>query len=87
MHQWTQVRHKKPQYCTRKPVSNHFSLSGHSLKDLKVIMLEQNHYKSRIQRETAEIKCICMMETHKNGLRINQGFLNHYHCHWVSQQK
>ena len=60
---------------TQKPVSNHFSLPGHSVKDLKVIALEQNlDYKSRMQWETAEIKCICMMDTHKNGLNISLGF-------------
>ncbi|KAJ7322722.1 hypothetical protein JRQ81_019009, partial [Phrynocephalus forsythii] len=60
---------------TQKSVSNHFSLPGHSLKDLKVTVLEQNHYRSRIQRETAEIRFISMMDTHNKGLNISRGVL------------
>uniref|UniRef100_A0A8C3EYT3 GIY-YIG domain-containing protein n=1 Tax=Chrysemys picta bellii TaxID=8478 RepID=A0A8C3EYT3_CHRPI len=39
---------------TQKPVGEHFNLSGHSMSDLQVAILQQKNFKNRLQRETAE---------------------------------
>lgn len=68
---WSQMRHK--------PVGEHFNLSGHSVMDLKVAILPQKHFKTRLQRETAELEFICKFST------INLG-LNNY-LNWFAYYK
>uniref|UniRef100_A0A674J230 Ig-like domain-containing protein n=1 Tax=Terrapene triunguis TaxID=2587831 RepID=A0A674J230_9SAUR len=43
----------------QKPVVEHFNLSGHSMTDLHVAILQQKSFKNRLQRETAELELIC----------------------------
>ncbi|CAM5072920.1 unnamed protein product [Natator depressus] len=48
-------------YNIHKPVGEHFNLSGHSITDLKVAILQQKEFKNRLQRETAELELICKL--------------------------
>lgn len=53
-------------------------LPGHSSEDMKVAILEQKNYGTRIQRETDIIKYAHILDTHLNGLYTSQDFLSRY---------
>ena len=63
---------------TQKPVSEHFNLPGHSLIHLKVAVLQQRSFKTRMDRETAEQKIIQRLDRIDRGLNRNRGFMSHY---------
>ncbi|XP_065428293.1 multivesicular body subunit 12B isoform X1 [Chrysemys picta bellii] len=52
----------------QKPVGEHFSLSGHSITDLKVAILQQKNFKNRLKCEAAELELICKLDTIRLGL-------------------
>ncbi|EMP38372.1 CDK5 and ABL1 enzyme substrate 1, partial [Chelonia mydas] len=49
-------------YNIQKPVREHFNLFGRSITELKVATLQQNNFKNRLQRETAELELICKLD-------------------------
>ncbi|XP_065454583.1 uncharacterized protein LOC135984072 [Chrysemys picta bellii] len=63
---------------TQKPVGEHFNLSGHSMTDLRVAILQQKNFKNRLQRETAELELICKLDTINSGLNKDWEWLSHY---------
>ncbi|XP_065414590.1 uncharacterized protein LOC135973774 [Chrysemys picta bellii] len=63
---------------TQKPVGEHFNLSGHSVTDLRVAILQQKNFKNRLQRETAELELICKLDTINSGLNKDWEWLSHY---------
>ncbi|CAM4618796.1 unnamed protein product [Lepidochelys olivacea] len=65
-------------YNIHKPVGEHFNLSGHAITDMKVAILKQENFKSRLQRETAELEFICKLDTINLGLNRDWEWLSHY---------
>ncbi|MDF8086877.1 GIY-YIG nuclease family protein, partial [Listeria monocytogenes] len=65
-------------YNIHKPVGEHFNLSGHAITDMKVAILKQKNFKSRLQRETAELEFICKLDTINLGLNRDWEWLSHY---------
>ncbi|XP_073199614.1 dymeclin isoform X3 [Lepidochelys kempii] len=65
-------------YNIHKPVGEHFNLSGHAITDMKVAILKQKNFKSRLQRETAELEFICKLDTINLGLNRDLEWLSHY---------
>ncbi|CAM4698899.1 unnamed protein product, partial [Caretta caretta] len=65
-------------YNIHKPVGEHFNLSGHAITDMKVAILQQKNFKSRLQRETAELEFICKLDTINLGLNRDWEWLSHY---------
>ncbi|XP_053886742.1 uncharacterized protein LOC128838514 [Malaclemys terrapin pileata] len=63
---------------TQKPVGEHFNLSGHSVTDLRVAILQQKNFKNRLQRETPELELICKLDTINSGLNKDWEWLSHY---------
>ncbi|XP_073212655.1 uncharacterized protein [Lepidochelys kempii] len=64
-------------YNIHKPVGEHFNLSGHSISDLKVTILQQKDFKNRL-RETAELELICKLDTINSGLKRDWEWMSHY---------
>ncbi|CAM5170374.1 unnamed protein product, partial [Eretmochelys imbricata] len=65
-------------YNIHKPVGEHFSLSGHMITDMKVAILQQKNFKTRLQRETVELEFICKLDTINLGLNRDWEWLSHY---------
>ncbi|XP_074809868.1 uncharacterized protein LOC141987932 [Natator depressus] len=65
-------------YNIHKPVGEHFNLSGHAITDMRVAILKQKNFKSRLQRETAELEFICKLDTINLGLNRDWEWLSHY---------
>ncbi|CAM4539123.1 unnamed protein product [Lepidochelys kempii] len=65
-------------YNIHKPVGEHFNLSGHAITDMKVAILKQKNFKSRLQRETAELEFICKLDTINLGLNRDWVWLSQY---------
>ncbi|XP_073188346.1 uncharacterized protein [Lepidochelys kempii] len=65
-------------YNIHKPVGEHFNLSGHAITDMKIAILQQKNFKSRLQRETAELEFICKLDTINLGLNRDWEWLSHY---------
>ncbi|XP_054831443.1 natural killer cells antigen CD94-like [Eublepharis macularius] len=63
----------------QKPVGEHFNLPGHSIKDLKVAVVQQKPFKNKVQREAAELEFICKFDSVKMGLNRDYEWLSHYH--------
>ncbi|XP_065441954.1 uncharacterized protein LOC122172662 isoform X1 [Chrysemys picta bellii] len=63
---------------TQKPEGEHFNLSGHSMSDLRVAILQQKNFKNRLQRETAKLELICKLDTINSGLNKDWEWLSHY---------
>ena len=62
----------------QKPVGEHFNLPGHSIKDLKVTVVQQKPFKNKIQREAAELEFICKFDSVRLGLNRDYEWLSHY---------
>ncbi|EMP30441.1 hypothetical protein UY3_12442 [Chelonia mydas] len=65
-------------YNIHKPVGEHFNLCGHTITDMKVAILQQKNFKTRLQRETVELEFICKLDTINLGLNRDLGGVNHY---------
>ncbi|EMP38999.1 Leucine-rich repeat-containing protein 49 [Chelonia mydas] len=65
-------------YHIHKPVGEHFNLSGHAITDMKVALLQQKNFKTRVQRETADLEFICKLDTINLGLNRDWEWLSHY---------
>ena len=65
---------------TQKPVAEHFNLPGHLLTQLKVAVLQQKEFKTRMDREAAEQKIIHRLGCIGEGLNRDRGFMSHYTC-------
>ncbi|CAM4645092.1 unnamed protein product, partial [Caretta caretta] len=65
-------------YNIHKPVGEHFNLFGHVITDMKVAILQQKNFKSRLQRETVELEFICKLDTINLGLNRDWEWLSHY---------
>ncbi|EMP39781.1 hypothetical protein UY3_02972 [Chelonia mydas] len=65
-------------YNIHKPVGDHFNLSGHVITDMKVAILQQKNFKTRLQQETAELEFICKLDTINLGLNRDREWLSHY---------
>ncbi|XP_050792228.1 uncharacterized protein LOC127042831 [Gopherus flavomarginatus] len=63
----------------QKPVGEHFNLPGHTIADLKVAILQQENFRTRLQRETAEFQFICKFDTISSGLNKD--------CEWLANYK
>ena len=69
------IRHQD----VEKPVSQHFNLPGHSITDLRVAVLKQENFKTRMDREAEEQKIIHRLDCIGSGLNRDRGFMSHYH--------
>ncbi|CAM5130490.1 unnamed protein product [Natator depressus] len=74
-------------YNIHKPVGEHFNLSGHAITDMRVAILKQKNFKSRLQRETAELEFICKLDTINLGLNRDWEWLSHYARQSVNAEK
>uniref|UniRef100_A0A674JZJ9 FERM and PDZ domain containing 2 n=1 Tax=Terrapene triunguis TaxID=2587831 RepID=A0A674JZJ9_9SAUR len=62
-------------------VGEHFNLPGHTIADLKVAILQQKNFRTRLQRETAELQFICKFDTISSGLNKDYPLI-HVICPW-----
>uniref|UniRef100_A0A452ID09 Uncharacterized protein n=1 Tax=Gopherus agassizii TaxID=38772 RepID=A0A452ID09_9SAUR len=68
----------------QKPVGEHFNLPGHTIADLKVAILQQKNFRTRLQRETAELQFICKFDTISSGLNKDCEWLANYRTSFSS---
>ncbi|XP_050781640.1 uncharacterized protein LOC127035616 [Gopherus flavomarginatus] len=68
----------------QKPVGEHFNLPGHTIADLKVAILQQKNFRTRHQRETAELQFICKFDTISSGLNKDCEWLANYRTSFSS---
>ncbi|XP_053884602.1 uncharacterized protein LOC128837434 [Malaclemys terrapin pileata] len=63
----------------QKPIGEHFNLSGHSITDLKVAILQpKKTFKNSLQCETAELELICKLDTIRLSLNKDWEWLSYY---------
>ncbi|XP_074924975.1 uncharacterized protein LOC142047212 [Chelonoidis abingdonii] len=68
----------------QKPIGEHFNLPEHTIADLKVTILQQKNFRTRLQRETAELQFICKFDTNSSGLNKDCERLANYRTSFSS---
>uniref|UniRef100_A0A452I3I4 Uncharacterized protein n=1 Tax=Gopherus agassizii TaxID=38772 RepID=A0A452I3I4_9SAUR len=68
----------------QKPVGEHFNLPGHTIADLKVPILQQKNFRTRLQRETAKLQFVCKFDTISSGLNKDCEWLANYRTSFSS---
>ncbi|XP_073170009.1 high affinity copper uptake protein 1 isoform X3 [Lepidochelys kempii] len=62
----------------QRPVGEHVNLPGHTITDLKAAILQQRNFRTRLQRETAELQFLCKFDASSSGLNKDSDWLANY---------